>query len=93
MQIEDKTKTQKPHSLILEDRKKLSVTGVEEVESFDERQIILLTQQGSLILRGEELHIDRLSLDTGELGVTGLITDVGYEETVRSGSLWSRLFK
>ena len=93
MQIEDKTKTQKPHSLILEDRKKLSVTGVEEVESFDERQIILLTQQGSLILRGEGLHIDRLSLDTGELGVTGLITDVGYEETVRSGSLWSRLFK
>lgn len=93
MQIEDKTKTQKPHSLILEDRKKLSVTGVEEVESFDERQIILLTQQGSLILRGEELHIDRLSLDTGELGVTGLITDFGYEETVRSGSLWSRLFK
>lgn len=93
MVIEEKAKNPKPHSIILEDRKKLSVSGVEDVESFDERQIILLTHQGSLILRGEELHIDRLSLETGELSVTGLITDLGYEETAHSGSLWSKLFK
>lgn len=93
MNIEDKAKSARPHNIILEDRKKLSISGVEDVESFDDCQIILLTNQGSLIIRGSELHIDALSLDAGELAVTGLVTDLGYEETVRSGSLWQRLFK
>ena len=86
-------KPAKPHNVILEDRQRLSVTGVEDVDSFDEKQIILRTCQGSLILRGSELHIERLSLDTGEMSVTGLITDLGYEETAPGASLWSRLFK
>lgn len=93
MIIEDKARGARPHNIILEDRKKLTVSGVEDVESFDESQIILLTNQGNLIIRGSELHIDSLSLDTGELAVTGIVTDLGYEETARSGSLWQRLFK
>lgn len=83
----------KPHNIILEDRARLSVSGVEDVDSFDERQIIMRTTKGNLILRGSELHIDKLSLDTGELSVSGLITELGYEETAAGGSLWSRLFK
>jgi sporulation protein YabP len=83
----------KSHNLILEDRSRLSVTGVEDVDSFDEQRIILKTAKGALIIRGGELHIDKLSLETGELAVSGLITDLGYEETAPGGSLWSRLFK
>ena len=83
----------KPHNIVLEDRERLSVSGVEDVDSFDERQIVLKTTKGCLILRGSDLHIDKLGLDTGELNVTGLITELGYEETAPSGSLWSRLFK
>lgn len=83
----------RPHNIILEDREKLMVSGVEDVDSFDDRQIVLRTSKGNLILRGSDLHIDKLSLDTGELAVTGLITEMGYEETVTGGSLWSRLFK
>ncbi len=83
----------RPHNVILEDRSRLSVSGVEDVDSFDEQRIILKTAKGVLILRGSELHIDKLSLETGELAVTGLITDLGYEETAPGGSLWSRLFK
>lgn len=82
-----------PQNIILEDRSRLSVTGVLDVDSFDDRQIIAKTVKGSLILRGNDLHIDKLSLDTGDLTVTGLITDLGYEETAPSGSLWQRLFK
>ena len=81
------------HNVILEDRTRLSISGVMDVESFDDRQIIAKTPKGSLILRGSDLHIDKLSLDTGELVVTGLITDLGYEETAPGGNLWSRLFK
>lgn len=83
----------KPHSIHLDDREKLSITGVEDVDSFDERQIVLKTTRGCLIIRGSQLHVDRLGLDTGELIVTGLITDLNYEETAPSGSLWSRLFR
>lgn len=94
MVYEDKVKAgSKPHNVIIEDRARISVSGVEDVDSFDEKQIILRTNKGSLILRGADLHIDKLSLDTGELLVTGLITDLGYEETAPGGSLWSRLFK
>lgn len=82
-----------PQNIILEDRSRLSVTGVLDVDSFDDRQIVAKTVKGSLILRGNDLHIDKLSLDTGDLTVTGLITDLGYEETAPSGSLWQRLFK
>ena len=83
----------RPHSVILEDRERLSISGVEDVDSFDERQIIMRTTKGNLILRGNELHIEKLSLETGDLNVTGLVTDLCYEETAVSGSLWSRLFK
>lgn len=95
MIYEDKAKnaTAKPHNVIIEDRERISVSGVEDVDSFDERQIIMRTTKGSLILRGSDLHIDKLSLDTGEMVITGLVTDLGYEETAPGGSLWSRLFK
>ena len=94
MVFEEKLKTgERPHNVILEDRARLSVTGVEDVDSFDDSQIVLLTSRGSLILRGTQLHIEKLCLDTGDMIVTGLFTDLGYEETAPGGSLWSRLFK
>jgi sporulation protein YabP len=94
MLYEEKEKSSaKPHNVILEDRTRISVSGVIEVDSFDDRQIVTSTSKGSLIIRGTDLHIDKLSLDSGELVVTGLITDLGYEETAPGGSLWQRLFK
>ncbi|MBS7402982.1 MAG: sporulation protein YabP [Oscillospiraceae bacterium] len=83
----------KPHNLILEDRKRLSITGVEDVESFDEQRIILKTSKGTLIIRGSELHIDKLSLESGDLTVDGFVSDLGYEDNVVGSSIWSRLFK
>ena len=94
MVYEEKEKfSNTPQNIILEDRARLSVTGVLDVDSFDDRQIVAKTVKGVLILRGSDLHIDALSLDTGDLTVTGLITELGYEEAAPSGSLWQRLFK
>ena len=56
-----------PHKLTLEERTKLSVSGVEEVESFDDDRIELRTVRGRLMITGEGLHIGKLSLETGEL--------------------------
>ncbi len=94
MSYEEKMRpAQKPHTIILEERARLSISGVEDVDSFDEGEVSVLTSQGLLIVRGSGLHVGRLSLDTGELSLEGLVTDLVYEETQPTGSLWSRLFK
>lgn len=80
------------HHLILEERERLTVSGVVEVESFDENVIVMTTAQGVLIVRGEGLHIEKLSLDGGDLKVEGLVESLTYEEPRRSkGGLLSRL--
>lgn len=93
MPYEEKTKTPaKRHSLNLEGRAKLDVSGVEDVSGFDENLIVLSTAQGDLTVRGEQLHIDRIDLEAGQLEVRGHIQELSYDEPARSGGLWSRLF-
>ena len=83
-----------PHNLILENRSKLSLSGGRDVESFDESEIIVNTAQGDLIVRGEDLHVEKLNLDSGDVILTGSITGLEYEESARpSGGFMSRLFK
>lgn len=82
------------HHLEIEGRERLTVSGVEDVERFDENCIVMDTCAGTLIISGEELHIGKLSLDGGELHVDGHIDAVTYEESVqqRGTSLLHRLF-
>ena len=81
------------HAVSLEGRGKLAVSGVEEVESFDENTIVMTTALGLLVVRGEELHMEELSLEGGELKVTGHIDSLSYEDNDRQGGLLSRLFR
>ena len=91
---ENRPRAEAAHHIILEERKQLSVSGVEEVESFDENTIVMLTNRGTLIVRGEELHIEKLSLDGGDLKVEGEIDSLTYEDSGRDkGGLFSRLFR
>ncbi|NLF34659.1 MAG: sporulation protein YabP [Clostridiales bacterium] len=95
MAFEDKkTRAEGPHHLILEERSSLSVSGVEEVESFDENSIVMYTSHGTLVVRGEDLHVEKLSLDGGELKVEGAIDSISYEGEGRErGGLLARLFR
>lgn len=80
------------HHIILEEREQLVVSGVEEVESFDENTILLTTAKGELEIQGEELHIEKLSLDGGDLKVEGKVNALVYgTESGRRGGLFSRL--
>ena len=83
-----------PHHVILEGRSRLSVAGVEDVESFDEQSVVCSTSMGALIVKGENLHIDKLSIEDGELSIEGSINAIEYEDTAqRGGGFWSRMFR
>lgn len=83
-----------PHNLSLEERKKLTVSGVTDIVSFDEQTIVAETELGELTIKGEGLHIVRMSVDTGELTVEGEISTLMYSEIQQqSGGFFSRLFK
>lgn len=82
----------KSHSLSMENREKLSISGVEDVSGFDENLVVLRTSMGALTVRGEGLHIGRIDLDSGSLELSGKIQELCYDESASSHSLWSRLF-
>ena len=82
-----------PHRLELDERHRLSVTGVSEVLSFDENEVIMNTTLGLLTVEGEGLHVEKLSLDIGELSVEGSVQSLCYSRgNQKKGSIWSRLF-
>ena len=75
-----------PHTLSLDERKSLSVTGVTEVVSFDESAAVLNTSLGTLIIQGDHLKLKTLSLDGGQVAVSGSISSMVYEQP-RAGGL------
>ena len=88
------TKLEKTHNLILEGRKRLNISGVEDVESFDEESVVVYTTKGLLIVNGKELHIEKLSLDGGDLAIEGEVDSLRYEEESKErGGFFSRMFK
>ena len=82
-----------PHKISLEERGKLSISGVVDVQNFDEEQVLLETVRGMVLVRGQGLHIERLQLEAGELIVQGEIGLIEYDDSVQPrGSLLGRLF-
>ncbi|MBE6858118.1 MAG: sporulation protein YabP [Ruminococcus sp.] len=85
----------KNHNIILENRKSLSISGITDVDSFDEREICLFTELGELTIRGRELHIDSMSVESGDMTITGDIWSLVYGDKERRGpvSALGRLFR
>lgn len=84
-----------PHNIILEDRKMLSISGVEDIDSFDEQTIVLYTDYGELVIKGEGLHINKLNVDTGELSVEGNIHTLIYsdDQPKQKGGMFGKIFR
>lgn len=81
------------HKLTLDGRGHLSVSGVSDVESFDEQMVVLATSRGTLVVRGEQLHLEMLSLEGGEVRMEGQVDSLTYESDVHDGGFLSRLFR
>ncbi|MCI7126543.1 MAG: sporulation protein YabP [Agathobaculum sp.] len=89
----DERSREMPHTVILEGREKLSISGVTDVQSFDEEQVLLETVRGMLVVRGQGLHVERLQLESGELIVEGEVGCIEYDDSVQPrGGLLARLF-
>ena len=83
-----------PHNIIIEDRKNVSISGVTDVESFDEETVILMTDLGELVIKGFGLHISKIDVVSGDLALEGEIYSIGYSDTQAvGGGLLSRLFR
>ena len=85
------------HKLVVNNRKTSLVTGVLDVLSFDLNEILLETEQGMMMVKGTDLHVNRLNLEKGEVDLSGNIDSVAYSEVhagVKQGeNLFSKLFR
>lgn len=81
-------------NIILEGRKKLSICGVKEVETFDENGIIVITDLGTLSIKGNDVKIEKLSIDTEEISATGDFYSLEYisDENTKH-SIFGRMFR
>ena len=95
--MEDLNSSTRMHKVIITNRKSCAVSGVNDVLSFDEHEILLETEQGMLMIKGEELHVSRLTLDKGEVDIDGKVDSFTYSDMSASGkkneSLLSKLFR
>ncbi len=84
----------KNHNLILENRKSLLLSGVSDVDSFDEQTVIAYTDMGSLTIKGSDLKVNKLNTESGELNIEGNISSMSYsDETKSTGNFFSKIFK
>lgn len=87
----------RPHKLEIHNRQNGAVTGIQDVVSFDENQVVLDTDMGLLTIKGKDLHVSRLTLEKGEVDIDGTIDSLVYSSNEgyhKSGeSLIKRLFR
>lgn len=90
----ENTPAERPHTLTIDGRARATITGVTDVDSFNDAMIVLNTSSGAMTLIGSALHISRLNLEDGQLLVEGQIDALEYDErAVRGKGGLSRLFK
>lgn len=82
-------------NIVLENREKLNISGVNDVLSFDDQVIIMETELGMLTVKGENLKINKLNIDTSETIIEGKINNLSYSEhhTKSEGGIFGKIFK
>ncbi len=76
----EEKKPKLPHSLIIEDRRNLVISGVTEVDNFNDEEITLFTSYGQVTVKGEGLQVSVLNTDSGDVTASGKINSVSYSE-------------
>lgn len=82
----------KKHTLMLDNRSKLMITGAQDVNGFNEDTVSVQTSDGTLVIKGSALHIEKLNLDTGDVCVEGKVSAMQYIGSASKSKL-SKLFR
>lgn len=91
---EEKGAARAQHCVSMENRRALEITGVTDIDSFDEQTVAVFTDVGELVVRGSSLHISRIDVESGNLLLEGEIDSLEYTDNVAArGSIWARLFR
>lgn len=95
--MEELNTSTRMHKVTMTNRRSCTINGVNDVLSFDIHEILLETEQGMLMIKGDDLHVSRLTLEKGEVDVDGRIDSFTYSDAVGSGhkgeSLLTKLFR
>lgn len=95
--MEDLNSSTRMHKMTMTNRKSCTINGVKDVLSFDIHEILLETEQGMLMIKGNDLHVSRLTLEKGEVDVDGRIDSLTYSDAAGAGhkseSLLTKLFR
>nr|WP_147525459.1 sporulation protein YabP [Acetivibrio ethanolgignens] len=94
--LEDTKRVQGNHRIVLTGRKTAVISGVMDVLSFDTKEVLLETDMGILLLKGDDLHVNRLTLEKGEVDLDGRIDSIAYSENSHlkgEDGFFKKLFK
>ncbi|CDB24313.1 sporulation protein YabP [Clostridium sp. CAG:557] len=92
--IEEKKDIKLSHNLILKERKSLNISGVLDVDSFDDNAVVAYTDLGELTIKGSNLHINKINLDSGDLELDGEVYSLEYaEDRPAERGFFSKLFR
>ena len=95
--MEDLNSGGRTHKITMSNRRICTINGVIDVLSFDIHEILLETELGMLLIKGNELHVNRLTLEKGEIDVDGKIDSLTYSDTAgnnhRDESFFAKLFR
>ena len=96
--MEERQASTGQHKLILTNRSKISLNGITDILSFDVNEILIETELGMLMIRGKDLHVNRLTLEKGEVDISGKVDSLQYSDMSKGKrpgeeSFFGRLFK
>ena len=93
--MEERRREDMIHNVTMEERRNMTVSGVEDVDSFDEDKIVAYTTEGVMTIKGAEMRINRLNVEKGEMDIEGEIDSIEYAEGHKSekGSFFGKIFR
>ncbi len=87
-------KINSPHSILMQGRSQLSVTGVKDIENFDDELVVLCTEEGEMVISGHGFHINKIDLDSGNFTLDGDIVSISYNNNPSfKGGFFSKIFR
>ena len=82
------------HNITIENRRKITIAGVKDIESFNESDIVVITHSGGLRIKGKGLEISRISVESGELEMAGQVSCLQYSDHDRTpNNIITKLFR